>query len=147
MEMLNYMTNDFIADAINAFVNKSVFSTECSANISGLASYQVSKDFSNVVATFNSFIGGHVHKDFIWKHQTYTYQYQVTPICSNTTLQALSKDADLRMTLASEQKITSDALTTVSFGENRIGLIKLGVNVTDTGERRDYEVIIPNTQQ
>lgn len=145
--MQNYMTTDFIAEAINAFVTRNAsFSIQCNSEYpSDMPSYSVGKDFSGAVATFHSILGGHVHQDCVWKHHTYK-QYQVTPICSNTTYWAQKPYADIRTINTNKSlSVANDSLTVVSFGENRIGLVKIGVNVTENGAKRDFEVI--NTQE
>ena len=138
----DYMVNDFIADAINAFQNKQNFSTTCSSeHPEDMPSYIVSKNFSGVTATFHSLIGGHVHEDCVWKHQDYN-QYQITPVCSNSNSYAQSEDADIRRTSSSvANEIDTDCLTVVSFSPNKLGLVKLGVDVTEDGYKRDFEVI------
>lgn len=140
--MQNYMTNDFIADAINAFQTKTNFSTICSSLYpEDMPSYNVSKDFSSVVGIFHSLIGGHVHQDCVWKHQTYN-QYQITPICTNSNQYEQCPNADIRRENSSvKNTIDTDCLTVVSYGSERIGLVKIGVNVTETGKKRDFEII------
>lgn len=94
--MQNYMTNDFIADAINAYQTKSNFTTTCSSQYpDDMPSYNVSKDFSDAVGVFHSLLGGHGHQDCVWKHQTYN-QYQITPICANTNNYNQCPTADIR---------------------------------------------------
>ena len=140
--MQNYMTNDFIADAINAFVTKDAnFSTTCSSGLADMPDYVVSKDFSAVVGTFHSLLGGHVHEDCVWKHQDYI-QYQITPICTNSNYYAQSSPADIRRSDSSVSNILDvDCLTVVSYGESRLGLVKIGVNITEDGDKRDFEII------
>jgi hypothetical protein len=144
-DIQTYMTNDFIADAINAFVTKSDFSTTCSSSYpTDMPSYTVSKDFSNVVGTFHSLIGGHSHKDLIWKHNTYN-QMQVCPIDANTTSWAASQNSDIRRPNTTNGNVKGvDCLTVASFRANALGLVKVDVNITDDGNRRDYEIVSLN---
>lgn len=141
-DIQNYMTNDFIADAINAFQNKELFSTTCSSQYpADMPSYNVNKDFTGVDATFHSFVGGHSHKDLIWKHNTYL-QYQVAPVCANANSNVQARNADIRRSdSSSSNTIDVDCLTVASFGAGRLGLVKIGVNVTENGDKRDFEVI------
>ena len=142
--MQNYMTNDFFADAINAFVNGSNFSTTCASIYpTEMLSYSVSKNFAskNAGVSFHSFVGGHVHQDCVWKHQIYN-QYQVTPICTNSHTWQQCPNADIRRVSSFiNNDIAADCLTVISYGLGRLGLVKIGVNFTENGERRDFEVI------
>lgn len=142
--MQNYMTNDFFADVINAFVNGSNFSTTCASIYpTDMPSYSVSKNFAskNAGVSFHSFVGGHVHQDCVWKHQIYN-QYQVMLICTNSHTWQQCPDADIRRVNSfTNNDIAVDCLTAISYGSGRLGLVKIGVNFTENGERRDFEVI------
>ena len=140
---VSFMSCDFIASAINAFVTKSNFSVTCVSRFFGddNITYSVSKDFSNIVGTFHSLIGGHVHRDWVLKHQTYN-QWQIVPVDSNSIQWDQSANCDIRRaSSASQSSIDIDCLTVVSFGSGRLGLVKLGVNVNEDGRARDFEVI------
>ena len=87
-------STDLWADIVDAWVNKSANYT-CTMVCTGDASYlntngkyyEFSYDFSGRANTakFICFIGGHVHRDCVWRHRTYRYQYQITPVCSSST--------------------------------------------------------------
>jgi hypothetical protein len=138
------MSVDFLADAVNAFSSGIAYTaTVESTSQSFIASYTVSKDFSNKNsgAHFHSFLGGHAHRDLIWKHPNYN-QYQVAPICANTNNYAQCTGADIRRPNSnSVDRIDVDCLTVASYANDRIALVKLGVNVTENGEKRDFEVV------
>lgn len=135
----SYMITDFVAEAINAFQNKSAdFSIECVSNHpEDMPSYTVSKNFSSVAGKFNSLIGGHDHRDLIWKHRNYN-QYQVTPVCGNQ-LYSFAHNSDICRSFV--DSLAFDSITVMSVAENRIGLVKLGQNITINGTKRDVEVI------
>lgn len=101
--------------------------------------YSVSKDFSqlNSGVHFLGVIGGHSHKDLIWKAPADNI-YQIAPVCAVVN-SANSGQSDIRRTSA--YGIARDSLTIISFAADRIGLVKIGVNVTDRGTFRDYEVL------
>ena len=136
--LVSYMVTDFIADAINAFQIKADFSITCeSTNPEDMPSYTVSKDFSNVAGVFHSLIGGHDHLDLVWKHRSYN-QYQITPVCGNPT-QIQAGKSDIRRAFV--DSVSFDSITIVSCRAGRIGLVKLGQNMTENGKKRDFEVI------
>ena len=146
----NYMATDFIADALNAFMNASNFSetvtTKQNTEASYIAHYSVSKDFSQrdagkVLVLF----GGHVHRDIVWRHPTYTELYQITPMTSNTTSFGNYKYADICLQSDASAFKYIDSLTSVSAKEGRIALCKIGVKATTSGELRDIEVIDTST--
>lgn len=142
-------STDLWADIVNAWVNKSANYT-CTMVCTGDAAYlntggvyyTFSYDFSSRANTakFICFIGGHVHRDCVWRHRTYTYQYQITPICSNSTYQQ-SIQADIRRT--NTDGLAKDSLTAIGYDYDNqaIRLVKLGVNVTSDMTARDYELI------
>lgn len=143
----NYMSDDFVRNAIVAFVNKSADYSEDIImtskagylNVEGYYYYHVSKDFSSVAsgAYLLGIIGGHAHLDLIWKDATENI-YQVSPNCAATD-RSNNAIGDVRKT--TENGLCHDNLTVVSLANDRIGLVKLGVNVTERGTMRDYEVI------
>ena len=144
----NDMETDFIADAINAFVNGVYYSTnvimkgEASyLNTQGGYAYSVSKDFSqkNLGVKFLCYLGGHCHRDLIFKHDSYL-QYQISPICATTQWQNNANN-DIKRT--DEDGYGKDCLTIVSFAKDSesVKLVKIGVDVTTDMTVRDQEVI------
>lgn len=143
-------STDIWADIVNAWVNKSS-NYHCSMVCTGDASYlnvngeyySFDYDFSsrNDTAKFICFIGGHVHRDCVWKHRNYGYQYQITPICANTVNYAQCPSADIRRTPTDGP--SKDSLTAIGYDYDNqaIRLVKLGVNVTEKMTPRDYELI------
>lgn len=140
----NHMANDFIADAVNAFQNGTNFTANCVSKYpNDIPGYTVSADFSrkNSGVKFYSFIGGHTHKDFVWKHNLYN-QIDVTPICSNSNYPPQCPEADIRRYSSDfSNRSDADSFTTVTFREDNIVLVKLGVDVTEDMEKRDFEII------
>lgn len=155
----NLMQTDFIRNAVVAFVkgdnyNEDVIMKGGAAYLNRLDkepsesddgyqyAYNVSKDFSkkNSNVNFLGFVGGHVHWDLVWKDASENI-YQITPCCVSTAIQSAT-NSDIRRT--SEDGPAKDSLTAVSFASGRIALAKIGVNVTENGTARDYEVINPN---
>lgn len=147
------MVTDFVPDAVHAFMEgvqytaKVIFDGDASyrnvlndGNVS--YAYQVTKDFSqkNQGVTFMCYIGGHYHNDLILRHQVYTDQYQVLAICSNTD-PGHQNNNDIRRTEADGPNY--DSLTAISFNPDArsISLVKIGVDMTDKMEPRDYELI------
>lgn len=147
----NSMQTDFIRNAVVAFIKGVNYSEEVvmkgdasylNANPSGGGedyAYLVEKDFSkkNSNVNFLGFVGGHTHIDFIWKDASENI-YQVTPCCTTADI-TNAKNNDIRRTSADGP--AKDSLTAVSFASGRIALAKIGVNVTENGTARDYEVI------
>lgn len=142
----NYMATDFIADALDAYKTgrsySSVVSTKSDSEASYIADYSVSKDFSvKGPGKFGVIIGGHVHRDVIWKHPTYTYMYQVSAMCSTTYSQPNNVSADIRLQSDVIHTEFVDSLTAVSVNDERIALAKLGCKTTVDARIRDVEVI------
>ena len=147
----NLMQTDFIRNAVVAFIKGSNYSEEVvmkgsAAYLNTIPSgggddyaYLVEKDFStkNSDVNFLGFVGGHVHRDLVWKDASENI-YQITPCCAATDMEN-AKNNDIRCT--SEDGPAKDSLTAVSFASGRIALAKIGVNVTENGTARDYEVI------
>lgn len=146
----NSMVNDFIRDAVVAFVeganysdkiimkNEAAYMNVLNDGVIEYA-YQVSKNFSskNAGVYLLGFIGGHAHRDFIWKDATKNI-YQVAPNCARVD-GLTDRNGDVRRSWV--DSLSYDSLTVASFASGRIGLVKLGVNVTERGTFRDYEVI------
>lgn len=146
----NLMLTDFIANAVNAFINGANYNEKVvmkgdAAYMNTLNdgsidyAYEVAKDFSTkkTGVKFGCFIGGHTHRDFVWKHPTYNL-YQVTPLCATTNI-SNATGCDIRRT--ENDGPAKDSLTTVSITDNRIALAKIGVNITENATLRDCEII------
>lgn len=150
----NSMQTDFIRNAVVAFIKGVNYSEEVvmkgsaaylntiSSGDGGDYAYKVEKDFrtKNSNVNFLGFVGGHIHRDFVWKDASENI-YQISPCCATTEI-ANSTGCDIRRT--SEDGPAKDSLTAVSFTSKRIALAKIGVNVTENGTARDYEVIKSN---
>jgi len=137
----NNMVTDFIADAVNAFMTKNASYSQTVTMKDG-SSYSVSKDFSSVAngVKFECYIGGHSHRDHIWRHPTYTDQWQVSPVCANTINYNQYPGSDIRRT--TYDGYSKDSITCAAFNNHILSLTKLGVNVTESMEFRDFERII-----
>ena len=145
----NLMQTDFIANAVNAFVNGNNFTERVvmrddaaymNVNVGEPNyAYEVSKDFSlkNNDVKFLCYIGGHAHNDYIWKHDTYE-QYQISPICAAVDYDN-AKSCDIRRNELSG--MSYDCLTSISFDKtnNKVRLTKIGVKATIGGKIRDIE--------
>lgn len=147
----NDMATDFVRDAVAAFIAGSSYSANvvfkgkaAYMNIAGgnTYAYSVAKDFStkNSGVKFLGFIGGHAHRDFIWKDDSENI-YQIAPNCA-FSYGDNAKFSDIRRT--DSDGLAFDSLTVASFANGRIGLVKIGVNVTDRGTKRDYMVLDTN---
>lgn len=144
----NYMATDFIADALNAFKNAEDFtetvSTKQNTEASYIPDYTVSKDFSQRSAgSVLVLFGGHVHRDVVWQHPTYTELFQVTPITGCTTSYGNYYPADICLQPDSSFAKYIDSLTSVSAKSHRIALCKIGCKATVDGTLRDIEVFDP----
>lgn len=138
----NNMSTDFIADAVHAFMTKDASYSQVVTMKNG-TTYSVSKDFSSVASgvKFLCYIGGHSHRDLIWRHSVYTEQWQVSPVCANSTNYAQYTGADIRRT--TQDGYAKDSVTCVAFNvaDREIRLSKLGVNITEDMTYRDFEKI------
>ena len=145
------MSTDLIADIVNAFINKTTLEGEkvivsaktyLNTNDDGDGVkyyYKISADFSGRNdCYFAGYVGGHAHKDLVFKHDTYTGQWGVNPICGMTDRanSALSDVARPRV-----DGIAYDAITTVSFKQGRLALVRIGNTWMDNGNVIDFEVI------
>lgn len=142
----NYMATDFVADALDAFKTgvsySATISTKSDSEAAYISDYSVAKDFSQRgIGKFGLIIGGHVHRDVIWKHSTYTYMYQVTPMCSNTTNSASNKSADIRLQSDARYEDYIDSLTAFAVVDGRVALAKIGCKYTTDALVRDIEVL------
>lgn len=137
------MVEDFIADAVNAFMTGTSYTgTVHHTGVSGNEyNYTVSADFTNKNSgtQFLCYLGGHTHKDLVWRHDTYTHQWMIAPICSNADSCIQCPTADIRR--ARVDGYDYDCITTIAFNSQArtISLTKLGVNVTEEMTPRDYE--------
>lgn len=142
------MSTNFIQDALAAFKDGSNYSANVAMkgdaaymNTQGgnTYAYSVSKNFAskNSGVYVACALGGHVHLDKVYKDET-AIIYAVNPICATRDI-ANATGSDIRRT--DTDGLCYDSLTVVSTTKNRIGLTKLGVNVTENGVKRDYEVI------
>ena len=145
----NDMATDLIGGALAAFAAGSNYSENVAmkgdasymnTQGGGTYAYSVSKNFAskNTGVKVFGLIGGHSHRDLVWRKGDII---QVTPICATTNI-ANATSGDIRR--ADTDGLTKDSLTIISFAAQRIGLVKIGVNVTDTGYARDFEVIPVN---
>ena len=143
------MATDLIGGALAAFAAGSNYSVNVAmkgdaaymnTQGGGTYAYSVSKNFAskNTGVKVFGLLGGHSHRDLVWGKGDLV---QVTPICATTNI-ANATSGDIRR--ADTDGLTKDSLTIVSFAAQRIGLVKIGVNVTDTGYARDFEVIPVN---
>lgn len=142
----NNMGTDLIGGALAAFVSGANYSENVAMsgdaeylNVMGgnTYAYSVSKNFAgkNVGVYLNCVVSGHTHKDLIFKKDNI---YNIIAVCATTDIDnATSSDIRRR----ADDGLTKDSLTVVSVSNGRIALAKIGVNVTDTGKSRDYEVI------
>ena len=150
----NSMENDFFADIVNAYIKGIAYSDyiafkgsasyrNIQTNSEGKAyAYYLSADFSakNNNTKFMCYIGGHVHNDLIWNHLTYKDQWQVTPVCAVTSYHQ-SPRSDIRR--SNIDGLDYDSITSISFdtANRAISLVKIGVDVTENMEYRDFEKI------
>lgn len=142
----NNMETDFIAESLNAFIEGS--SLNLNIVTRGDCEY-LNEDrgyYYNVNKTFNKkgklygILGGHVHKDLIWKHKIYSKLVQITPICANTNNADQYFGADIYRDNSNYGDFV-DSLTCISFNENRIALVKIGNDTTFDGYKRDFEIL------
>ena len=152
--MQNLMENDFFADVVNAYVNGTTYADYIAfknsasyrntlINSEGKPyAYYLSADFSAKASNtkFLCFIGGHVHRDFVWNHSTYKYQWQVTPVCAATAYHQ-SPSSDIRR--SNDDGLDYDSVTSISFNATNqaISLVKIGADITENMEYRDFEKI------
>lgn len=145
----NDMATDLIGNALVAFSSGANYSENIimkgeasylNTQGGGTFAYSVSKDFSskNSGTFVLGLLGGHSHKDLVWGKGNLV---QVTPICATTNI-GNATSGDIRR--SETDGLTKDSLTIVSFAHHRIGLTKIGVNVTESGDARDFEVISVN---
>lgn len=143
--------NDVISKIVNAFINKTSvnFSVDYSSIYGDNShNYSVSANFSSAKGTFFGYIGGHAHKDMVFKHNEYNGQYCVSPISSRVFATAAgvisdSGESDYGEDIARPVNNTPafNCYTVVSFAQGRMAMAKVGNDTTIYGVHRDIEVI------
>ena len=96
------METDLISEIVNAFVKKTQLSLKVIMKsaywdkadasymniLGGIGekyAYQIEADFSHIQnCYFACYVGGHSHKDLVFKHDTYESQYGINPVCAKT---------------------------------------------------------------
>lgn len=150
------METDLISEIVNAFTKKTQLSLKVvmkSANwykadasymnvlgdIGEKYAYQIEADFSNIQnCYFACYVGGHSHKDLVFKHDTYESQYGINPVCASTGSENRGQ-ADIVNT--NVDSLNYDALTCISVSKGRIALSRLGNQLSVNGKHRDIEII------
>lgn len=150
------METDLISEIVNAFTKKTQLSLKVvmkSANWNKADAsymnilgdtgekyaYQIEADFSNIQnCYFACYVGGHSHKDLVFKHDTYELQYGINPVCAKTD-SANRAQADIVNT--NVDSLNYDALTCISVSKGRIALSRLGNQLSINGKHRDIEII------
>ena len=150
------METDLISEIVNAFTKKTQLSLKVvmkSANWNKADAsymnilgdtgekyaYQIEADFSHIQnCYFACYVGGHSHKDLVFKHNTYESQYGINPVCAKTN-SANRAEADIVNT--NVDSLNYDALTCISVAKGRIALSRLGNQLSVNGKHRDIEII------
>ena len=150
------METDLISEIVNAFTKKTQLSLKVvmkSANWNKADAsymnilgdtgekyaYQIEADFSHIQnCYFTCYVGGHAHKDLVFKHDTYESQYGINPVCAITE-SANRGSADIINT--NVDSLNYDALTCISVAKGRIALSRLGNQLSVNGKHRDIEII------
>lgn len=150
------METDLISEIVNAFTKKTQLSLKVvmkSANWNKADAsymnilgdtgekyaYQIEADFSHIQnCYFACYVGGHSHKDLVFKHNTYESQYGINPVCAKTD-SANRAEADIVNT--NVDSLNYDALTCISVAKGRIALSRLGNQLSVNGKHRDIEII------
>jgi predicted phosphodiesterase len=147
---------DLISEIVNAFIKKIQLSLKVvmkSANwykadasymnILGDTgekyAYQIEADFSHIQnCYFACYVGGHSHKDLVFKHDTYESQYGINPVCASTNSENRGQADIVNINVDS---LNYDALTCISVSKGRIALSRLGNQLSINGKHRDIEII------
>ena len=150
------METDLISEIVNAFIKKIQLSLKVvmkSANwykadasymnILGDTgekyAYQIEADFSHIQnCYFACYVGGHSHKDLVFKHDTYESQYGINPVCASTDSGNRGQADIVNINVDS---LNYDALTCISVSKGRIALSRLGNQLSVNGKHRDIEII------
>lgn len=107
--------------------------------------YRLQADFKNRPDSyFAGYIGGHTHKDLVFKHPNYPGQYSVNPVCGITEYKNNVGSDVARPYNRDDQSY--DALTAISVNRGRIALSRLGNTRTIHGGVRDFEIINYGTE-
>ena len=159
-EGMNAMYTDLLPEIMDAFINKSAKQIHVKMQSAGWHkadasylntingsngekyAYDLDVDFTERNnCYFAGYIGGHVHDDLIYKHDSYKGQYSVNPVCAITE-QANRRHADIID--VREDSLCYDALTCFSCSKGRIALSRLGNTLSINGKHRDIEIINTN---
>jgi predicted phosphodiesterase len=150
------METDLISEIVNAFIKKIQLSLKVvmkSANwykadasymnilgdIGEKYAYQIEADFSHIQnCYFACYVGGHSHKDLVFKHDTYESQYGINPVCASTNSGNRGQADIVNINVDS---LNYDALTCISVSKGRIALSRLGNQLSVNGKHRDIEII------
>lgn len=150
------METDLISEIVNAFIKKIQLSLKVvmkSANwykadasymnilgdIGEKYAYRIEADFSNIQnCYFACYVGGHSHKDLVFKHDTYESQYGINPVCASTDSGNRGQADIVNINVDS---LSYDALTCISVSKGRIALSRLGNQLSVNGKHRDIEII------
>ena len=101
--------------------------------------YSLDYDFTNVKANFIAYIGGHSHRDLVFKHNSYDSQYSINPVCASNNKQQRHA-ADIP-NVDDVNSLAFDALTVVTFRKNSLILNRLGNQWSTDGKHRNFELI------
>lgn len=144
-----YFNADIWADIVNAYVTGSAVTVDMVMknaaeylNGSDGKYWSLSYDFSGKNSgKFMCYLTGHTHRDWIMRHNVYQDQVGVGQICANTNNWEQAPNSDMRRNTTNG--VAKDALNAIAFDkENRmLRLVRIGQNVTDTMEHRDFEQI------
>lgn len=150
------MSTDLLSEIVQAFTNKESKSLNVAMksanwqsadasylNVYGSGenkyAYTLDINFTDIGdITFMGYVGGHSHKDLVFKHDTYNNQYGINPVCAVTNSPNRS-NADIVNT--GVDSICYDALTCISVSKGRIALSRLGNRYSISGKFRDLEII------
>lgn len=150
------METDLISEIVNAFTKKTQLSLKVvmkSANWNKADAsymnilgdtgekyaYQIEADFSHIQnCYFACYVGGHSHKDLVFKHNTYESQYGINPVCAKTDS---ANRAEVDIVNTNVDSLNYDALTCISVAKGRIALSRLGNQLSVNGKHRDIEII------
>lgn len=150
------METDLISEIVNAFIKKiqlplkvvmksaNWYKADASyMNILGDTgekyAYQIEADFSHIQnCYFACYVGGHSHKDLVFKHDTYESQYGINPVCASTDSGNRGQADIVNINVDS---LNYDALTCISVSKGRIALSRLGNQLSVNGKHRDIEII------
>lgn len=150
------METDLISEIVNAFIKKiqlylkvvmksaNRYKADASymnilGDIGEKYAYQIEADFSHIQnCYFACYVGGHSHKDLVFKHDTYESQYGINPVCASTDSGNRGQADIVNINVDS---LSYDALTCISVSKGRIALSRLGNQLSVNGKHRDIEII------